>query len=84
MLMSWVITIVSGLVCIRLFYDDLPAANLRCTVYRHEVAVENTRVLHTHAVNPQQVVRLWMEQLWKEVKKEYANVAVAPHKGYHL
>ena len=25
-----------------------------------------------------------IDQLWKEVKKEYANVAVAPHKGYHF
>ena len=46
--------------------DDLPAAHLGGAMHGDEVAVENARILHAHAVNTQQVMRLRAEQLWIE------------------
>src|SRR5690606_7226725 len=43
--------------------DDLPAADFRCAVNRDEVTVQNARIPHAHAADPEQEMRLRLEQI---------------------
>jgi hypothetical protein len=42
--------------------DDLAITGFAGGVDGQQVAIEDTHVLHAHAVHPQQVVRTWMEE----------------------
>ena len=43
--------------------DDLPAAHFGRAMHGNEIAIENARIFHTHAMNTQQVMRFRIKEL---------------------